>query len=93
MSEPAIINSTGIFKGQIENGVQYYHVTGEDADGDKVIIIFGCKTNFSDAIDTSFRRLFPVRFKAADPVAGFDKPIIDITPEGEPTNGTAAREN
>jgi hypothetical protein len=85
MSEPAIINAVGVFKGQIENGVLYYHAVGEDAEGDQVVLLFGCQPNFSEAIDKAFSRLFPVRFKAADTV----KPLadtIDISPKGDTIN-------
>ena len=89
MSEATILNAKGIFKGQIEKGAQCYHVVGEDANGNQVVLIFGCKPNFTTTVDTAFSRLFSVRFKAADPILPLDKEIIGITPEGDATNGTA----
>lgn len=83
MSEPAILNAKGIFRGQIEKGVQYYHVTGEDADGDQVVLIFGCRPNFTAAIDTAFSRLFPVIFKAPNTVKLVTDNIIDLPVKGE----------
>jgi hypothetical protein len=68
MSEPAIINAVGVYKGQIENGVLYYHAIGEDAEGDQVVFLFGCQPNFSETVDKALSKLFPVRFKTVDPV-------------------------
>ena len=86
MSEPAILNPRGIFKGQAEKGVQFYHVIGDDADGDTVILIFGCKVNFSDTVDKAFSRLFPVAFKPD--MKPESKETIDITPKGDVPNET-----
>ena len=83
MSDPAILNAKGIFKGQIEKGVQYYHVVGEDADGDQVILIFGCRPNFTKAIDTAFKKLFPVFFKAPDAAKPITDNVIDLPVKGD----------
>lgn len=83
MSEPVILNAKGIFKGQIEKGVQYYHAVGEDADGDQVILIFGCRPNFAGSIDTAFSRLFPITFKAPNVTKPVTDNIIDLPIKGE----------
>lgn len=83
MSEPSILNAKGVFKGQLEKGVQFYHVVGEDADGDQVILIFGCGLNYAETIDKSFTRLFPILFKAEEIAPSPSQDIIDITAKQE----------
>ena len=83
MNEPAILNAKGIFKGQSEKGVQFYNVFGEDADGDQVVLIFGCKQNFTETVDKAFSRLFPITFQVSETTPPPEKEVINIPLEGD----------
>lgn len=87
MGESKVLQATGIYKGNVEKGVQFFNVTGEDENKNSFSLYFMCKDHYTETIINAFRRLRPVLL---------DRPIVPVeppveqpapTPEGEKIDG------
>ena len=81
MGEQIILQAKGVYKGNLENRVQFFNVVGEDQSGNTYSLHFMCKDHYTDTITNAFRRLHPVLMQK--PIEPADAPPT----EGEKTNG------
>lgn len=56
-----ILNSIGIRRGALENGLQYYFIDGEDEEGNTCLACFAIKATYTDTVEKTFSRMFPVK--------------------------------
>jgi hypothetical protein len=83
MCESKILQATGIYKGNVEKGVQFFNVTGEDENKNPYSLYFMCKDHYTDTIINAFRRLHPVLINK--PIEPVEAPIS--APEGDKVDG------
>lgn len=77
MGESKVLQAHGVFKGNLENRVQFFNVVGEDENGVTYSMHFMCKDHYTETIINAFKRLHPVKL---------NRPIEPVA-EGEKTDG------
>ena len=60
MEESKVLQATGIYKGNVENGSRFFNVTGIDENNNSFSLFFMCKDHYTETIINAFRRLHPV---------------------------------
>ena len=61
MGESKVLQAYGVFKGNLENIVQFFNVVGEDENGVTYSMHFMCKDHYTETIINAFKRLHPVK--------------------------------
>jgi hypothetical protein len=84
MGESKVLQATGIYKGSVERGVQFFNVTGEDENKNTFSMHFMCKDHYTETLINAFKRLHPVLVNK--PITPVEEAPIPA-PEGEKTDG------
>lgn len=55
-----LLQPIGIFKGSLEQGIQYFYVSGTDTKGTILGFAFGCHACYTNSVIKALSRLFPI---------------------------------
>jgi hypothetical protein len=56
-----ILTNIGILRGEMVNGLLYYHILAKDINNKKFVLAFAIKVVHQESIEKAFRRMFPVK--------------------------------
>lgn len=87
MGESKVLQATGIYKGSVEKGVQFFDVIGEDENKNSFSLCFMCKDHYTETIVNAFKRLHPVLLNK--PIVPVEPPVEQSAPapKGDKTDG------